>query len=54
MYTSGLATKDVCRIELNGGTFMDVPPPGNLRDIMKIYARYAEEIRSAWSTIHGE
>ena len=49
-----VANEDVCRIELNGGTFMDVPPPCNLRDIMKIYARYAEEIRSAWSTIHGE
>ena len=49
-----VANEDVCRIELNGGTFMDVPPPGNFRNIMKAYARHADEIRNAWSHIHGE
>ena len=39
-----VGNEDVCRIELNGGFFMDDPPPGNLRYIMKTYARYAEEI----------
>ena len=34
-----VGNEDGCRIELNRGTFMDVPSPGNLRDIMKIYAR---------------
>ena len=48
----GVGREDVCRIELNGGTFMDNPPPGNLRDIMNAYVRYAEEIRM-WDTIHG-
>ena len=32
---------------------MDNPPPGNLRDIMKAYASYAEEIRRTWDTFHG-
>lgn len=32
---------------------MDAPPPGNFRDIMQAYARYAEEIRSTWDAIHG-
>ena len=49
-----VGSEDVCRIELNSGTFMDAPPPGDHRDIMQTYAKYAEEIRSAWSVIHGE
>ena len=48
-----VGNEDVCRIELNNGTFMDAPPPGNHRDIMKTYAKYAVELRSAWSAIHG-
>ena len=53
MYTSVVGNEDVCRIELNGGTFMEAPPPGNIRDIMQAYARYAEDIRKTWETIHG-
>ena len=49
-----VGNEDVCRIELNGGTFMDAPPPGNFRGILNAYARYAEEIRRTWDTIHGE
>ena len=44
---------DVCCIELNGGTYMDQPPPGNFRDIMQAYARHAAEIRATWDAIHG-
>ena len=40
-----VGNEDVCCIELNGGTFMETPPPGNIRDIMQAYARYAEDIR---------
>ena len=29
-----VGNEDVCRIELNGGTYMDQPPLGNFRDIM--------------------
>ena len=49
-----VGNEDVCRIELNGGTFMDQPPPGNLRDILRMYARHAEDIRRTWDAIHGE
>ena len=48
-----VGSEDVCRIELNGGTFMDTPPSGRSRDIMKTYARYAEDIRRTWDSIHG-
>lgn len=44
---------DVCRIELNGGTYMDSPPPGDFRAIRLAYARHAVEIRQAWDRIHG-
>lgn len=48
-----VGNEDVCRIELNGGSFMDTPPPGNFRNIMRAYARYTEEIRRVWDAIHG-
>ena len=35
------------------GTYMDEPPPGNFRDIMREYARPAEEIGATWDAIHG-
>ena len=40
-----VGNEDVCRIELNGGTYMDEPPPGNFRDILTAYSRYAGDIR---------
>jgi hypothetical protein len=43
---------DVCRIELNGGAFMDDPPPGDRRDILAAYRKLAAEIRSTWDQIH--
>ena len=48
-----IGNEDVCRIELNGRSFMDSPPPGIFRDIMKTYARYADEIWRTWDAIHG-
>ena len=45
--------EDVCRIELDGGTFMDSPPPGRYRDILDIYAKHAEAIRKTWDDLHG-
>ncbi|MEX0684227.1 MAG: DUF4160 domain-containing protein [Dehalococcoidia bacterium] len=44
---------DVCRIELNGGAFMDEPPPGDYRSILDAYNRHAEAIRRTWDEIHG-
>ena len=38
-----VGNEDVCRIESNGGTYMDQPPPGNFRDIMQAYARHAAQ-----------
>jgi hypothetical protein len=43
---------DVCRIELNGGQFMDEPPPGEFRRIMEAYGGHAEAIRRTWDEIH--
>lgn len=48
-----VGNEDVCRIELNGGRFMDEPPPGRWRDIMNAYAVHAVVIRAAWDRIHG-
>ena len=45
--------EDVCRIELNGGTFMEDPPAGTYRDILRAYARHAGEIWKTWDSIHG-
>ena len=47
-----VGNEDVCRIELNGGAYMDQPPPGNFRDIMQAYVRHAAEIRATWDAIH--
>ena len=48
-----VGNEDVCRIELNGGTYMDDPPPGEFRAILKVYRTYAEDIRNTWEAIHG-
>lgn len=44
---------DVCRIELNGGTYIDEPPPGRWSDVLSAYWRHATAIRSTWDRIHG-
>lgn len=46
-------SEDLCRIELNGGTYMDQPPPGAWRDILAAYRKHAVAIREAWDRIHG-
>ena len=38
---------DEVRIELNGGTFLEEPPPGKRRAIVQAYVRHVEEIRLA-------
>jgi hypothetical protein len=48
-----VGNEDVCRIELNGGQFMDEPPPGTQRKIMEVYNKHAEAIRKAWDEVHG-
>jgi hypothetical protein len=48
-----VANEDVCRIELNGGTYMDDPPPGRWRDILEAYRKHAVAIRAEWDRIHG-
>ncbi len=48
-----VGNQDVCRVELNGGTFMESPPAGTFRNIMKAYTKHAEEIRKVWDAIHG-
>ena len=48
-----VGTEDRCRIDLNGGTYMDQPPPGEWRDILKAYSKHAETIRGQWDRIHG-
>ncbi len=46
-----VGNEDVCRIELNGGRFMDEPPPGDYRSIVEAYRKHAEAIRKTWDDI---
>ena len=48
-----VGNEDVCCIELNDGTYMDHPSPGDFRDILRAYSKYAEDIRNPWDNIHG-
>ncbi len=41
------------RIELNGGTFMEPPPPGKGRAILKAYRKHAAMIRAKWAELHA-
>ena len=47
-----VGNEDVCRIELNGETYMDQPPPGEYRSILQAYGRHAEAIRRTWDDIY--
>jgi len=47
-----VGNEDVCRIELNSGTFMEEPPAGDYRSILEAYRRHAEVIRMTWDDIH--
>jgi hypothetical protein len=42
-----IGNEDLCRIELNGGSYMENPPPGMFRDIMLAYRKHAATIRKA-------
>ena len=43
-----------CRIDLNSGTFMERPPTGTYREIMKAYRRNSQLSNEIWQSIHGE
>lgn len=45
---------DEVRIELYGGTFLELPPPGRRRAILGAYARHAPAILAEWERIHGK
>ncbi len=47
-----VGNEDVCRIELNGGTYVDEPPPGTWREILVTYRRHAATIRQHWDRFH--
>jgi hypothetical protein len=44
--------RDVCRINLDTGDYMDPPPPRRWGDIMEAYARHAGVIWAEWDRIH--
>lgn len=46
-------SEDRCRIELDGGTFTDEPPPGDYSAILKAYDVHAARIRTVWEECHG-
>ncbi len=46
--------ESVCRIDLTTGRFMDVPPPGEVRGIMRAFRRHATAIWEGWEKYHGK
>jgi hypothetical protein len=48
-----LGNEPVCRIELDGGTFMDEPPPRHWRNIVEAFRRHSVAIRAEWDRLHG-
>ncbi|MBI2171294.1 MAG: DUF4160 domain-containing protein [Chloroflexi bacterium] len=46
------STESLCRIELNGGGFMDEPPPGAQRAILAAYRKHAAIMREMWDRLH--
>jgi hypothetical protein len=47
-----IGNEDVCRIEINGGLFMEEPPAGRYTSLREAYRRHADEIRREWDRIH--
>jgi hypothetical protein len=47
-----IGNEDICRIELNGGQFMENPPAGQTRNILEAYRKHAAIIRKEWDRIH--
>lgn len=48
-----IGNEDLCRIELDGGRFMEDPPSGKQRKILEAYRQHAATIRAEWDRIHG-
>ena len=48
-----IGNQDLCRIELNGGLFLEDPPPGTQRQVLEAYGQHAATIRAEWDRIHG-
>jgi hypothetical protein len=48
-----IGNEDLCRIELISGSFMEPPPRGERRSIMKAFTEHAGAIREKWNEIHG-
>jgi len=48
-----IGNENICRLNLNDGRFMDNPPPGDFRSIMKAYQKHSIAIRQEWDRIHG-
>ena len=46
-----VCNEDVCRIELNGGTYMDSPPPGDFLGILEIRRRRLGQ--HSWEVVDG-
>ena len=44
--------EDRCRIELNSGTFMEAPPPGDYKAILDAYDTHSASIRAVWDQCH--
>jgi hypothetical protein len=43
-----------CRIELNGGTFMELPPAGHFSSLQKAYEKHVATIWAKWDEYHEE
>ena len=48
-----LSNGEECRINLLTGDFMDDPPRGLRRTIMRAYVENIEAVWSAWDSYHG-
>ena len=42
------------RIEVLGGTFMEQPPPGRERTMLRLFRKHRSAIWTTWDEIHGE
>jgi hypothetical protein len=47
-----VGNENPCRIELNGGKYMDEPPPEDYRDMLEAYEQHVVAIRREWDRIH--
>jgi hypothetical protein len=47
-----IGKEDVCRLNLNNGSFMENFPPGEYSHILTAYRKHAVAIRRKWDEIH--